>query len=124
MKKKKKKKLYSSSSKNLSNKHFWGNRILCYHSLAHALPPPRAGRPPPLPPRSYNSYSGVARPGRGEFTNVKQLLFGQRFDTRVIKFSASRLSGNCHTEIGECQILGQSNPVSRLTSTKGNWSQI
>jgi hypothetical protein len=40
------------------------------------------------------------------------------------KISASRLSGNCHTGIGECQILGQSNPASRLPSTKGNWSRI
>jgi hypothetical protein len=38
--------------------------------------------------------------------------------------SASRLSGNCHTGIGECQILGQSNPALRLPITRGNWSKI
>jgi hypothetical protein len=40
------------------------------------------------------------------------------------KLSASRLSGNCYTGIGECQILGQPNPASRLPSTKGNQSRI
>jgi hypothetical protein len=40
------------------------------------------------------------------------------------KFSASKLSGNCHTGIGECQISGQSNPAFCLPSTKANQSRI
>jgi hypothetical protein len=40
------------------------------------------------------------------------------------KLSASRHSGNCLTEIGECQISVQSNPAARPTSTKGNRSRI
>jgi hypothetical protein len=40
------------------------------------------------------------------------------------KFSASRLSGNCHTGIGKGQISGHSNPASGLPSTKENRSRI
>jgi hypothetical protein len=40
------------------------------------------------------------------------------------KFSVSRISGNRHTGIGECQISGQSNPTLPLPSTKGNRTRI
>jgi hypothetical protein len=40
------------------------------------------------------------------------------------KLSASRLSGNCHAGMGECQILGQSNPALHLLITKENESRI
>jgi hypothetical protein len=69
--------------------------------------------------------SSLAVANKRRNTNVKQ-LFRQRFNAlcQQVAYSASRLSGNCHTGIGECQISGQSNLASRLPITKGNQSRI